>query len=183
MMPNLKFETREESVDGEIVLKYYINGKCVDANTYNTLKLDYNDSNNKLLLPSSKSKQKDSPKLDIDDLDDLGDLDNINLDDEDYPDDTEENCMCPVCQSRFDILDLITIFGEEKLDFEYLYESLGDILDELYDIAFNDGQVNGLQNIANISVDMAEAIMTGKLEDGLIDVDDVDGMNDIDNIN
>jgi len=160
MTPDLKFETKEELVNGEKILRYFINKKEVDSKTYNTLKPDYDKP-----LPHSS---KEFPKLDINNEDDY--------------DDTEEDCMCPVCQSRFDILDLITIFGEEKLDFEYLYESLGDILDELYDIAFNDGQVNGLQNIANISVDIAEAIMTGKLEDGLIDVDDIDDIDDIDGI-
>ena len=176
MTPDLKFETKEELVNGEKILRYFINKKEVDRKTYNTLKPDY-DKPNKPINPTITKKHKLS-KLDTEPS-----ISESELFD-DY-DDTEEDCMCPVCQSRFDILDLITIFGEEKLDFEYLYESLGDILDELYDIAFNDGQVNGLQNIANISVDIAEAIMTGKLEDGLIDVDDIDdidGMNNIDDI-
>jgi len=153
MIQNLHFEIREEIINGEKILKYYINKKEVDQKTYNTLKPDYDNSNTSKPLPHS-AKQKEFPKLDIDDLDD-----------EDYPDDTEEDCVCPTCDAKYSILDLINIVGSQNLSLEYLEECLEDILSELYETAFKDGHIQALLNISNLSVDIANSIMDDTFEE------------------
>lgn len=156
MIPDLKFETKEEMINGEKVLRYFINKKEVDVNTYNTLKPDYDKHTSTPLPHSSKPKQqqKEFSKLDIDDIND-----------EDYPDDTEEDCVCPTCDAKYSILDLINIVGSQNLSLEYLEECLEDILSELYETAFKDGHIQALLNISNLSVDIANSIMDDTFEE------------------
>lgn len=145
MKPKLKFETKEEVINGEKVLKYYINGKNVSKYTYDTLKPEYD------VELHNKTKKDDKEILTS------GDEFSTNADC--LNDISDEECMCPICQIMYDIIDLIDVVGKEDLDTEYFLFELEDILEELYSIAYNDGLVEALKSIAAVSVDVAEQIM------------------------
>ncbi len=152
MALSLKFETREININGNKSTVYYINDKEVEKYIYDTLKVDYDQLNT--YSPTLSNKQTKQTKQF-----------------EQIEDDTD-NCICPVCDCKFSILELIEAINNEDLSsFDYFEDALSDILSELYEIAYNDGQVNGLMNIANISCQIAEKI----IDDDFEDCEDCDG--------
>ena len=128
---SLNFDIQVETIDGKEVLKYFINQKPVEKDTYYKLKADRKENINE---PYNFAN-------------------NYNLNSKQYPDDCEdENCECERCEFIKKIINEIKNSNDEDA-FCLLNDCFLEIENDAGSEAFKAGYLSCLRNIVdNINI-------------------------------